>query len=117
MIVRRLDRNHDMTMGNGLAAYASGVEAIAQSCKTRLLMLKGEFFLDTEYGVPYLQEIMVKPVNQPLTESIIKQTILDTVGVELLESFSMTFDTETRLATISANVITNAGQASIEVSV
>ena len=104
MIVRRLDDNHDMTFGRGIADMARDDEATAQAVKTRLLLLKGEWFLDTDAGVPYLQQIAVKPANLPLAEAIIKQTILETEGIEALRSFSMTFDRDTRRLTIQATV-------------
>lgn len=104
MLVRRLDDNHDMTFGRGIADMARDDEATAQAVKTRLLLLKGEWFLDTEAGVPYLQQIAVKPANLPLAEAIIKQTILETEGVEALRSFGMTFDRDTRRLTIQATV-------------
>ena len=104
MLVRRLDEGHDMTFGQGVANYARDDEATAQKVKTRLLLLKGEWFLDTDAGVPHLQQIMVRPSNLPLAEAIIKQTILETEGVEALRSFGMTFDRDTRRLTIQATV-------------
>ena len=109
MLVRRLDEGHDMTFGQGLANYARDDEATAQAVKTRLLLLKGEWFLDIEAGVPYLQQIAVKPANLPLAEAIIKQTILETEGVEALRSFGMTFDRDTRRLTIQATVANTYG--------
>lgn len=104
MIVRRIDENHDMTFGRGIADMARDDEATAQSVKTRLLLLRGEWFLDTDAGVPYLQQIAIKPANLPLAQAIIKQTILETEGVAELRSFGMTFDRETRRLTIQATV-------------
>jgi hypothetical protein len=117
MLVRRLDEGHDMTFGQGVANYARDDEATAQAVKTRLLLLFNEWFLDTQAGVPHLQEIMVKPSNLPLAESIIKRTILDTEGVVELRSFGMTFDRETRRLTIQATVANTYGTtANIKVS-
>ena len=117
MLVRRLDDNHDMTFGRGIADMARDDEATAQAVKTRLLLLKGEWFLDIEAGVPYLQQIMVRPSNLPLAEAIIKRTILDTEGVAELQSFAMTYDRETRRLTIQATVANSYGTvANIKVS-
>ncbi len=105
IIVRRLSADHDYTFGFGLASYAFGSEAVAQSVKTRLLFLKEDYFLDLDYGVPWLQEIEgVKPARLDLAEAYIKQTILETPGVEELISFSLSFDPETRTINISADV-------------
>lgn len=112
MLVRRLDEGHDMTFGQGIANYARDDEATAQSVRTRLMLLAGEWFLDTDAGVPYLQEIMVKPANLPLAESVIKQTILETEGVAELRAFSMNYDRETRRLTIQATVANIYGTVS-----
>jgi len=109
MLVRRLDGNHDMTFGHGLADMATQAEACAQNVKTRLLLLQEEWFLDTSAGVPYLQQIMVKPANTALAESLIKQTILGTEGVSELRGFSMSFDRNTRRMSIAATVATVYG--------
>ena len=117
MLVRRLDGNHDMTFGHGIADMAVEAEACAQNVKTRLLLLQGEWFLDTDAGVPYLQQIMVKPANPALTEAIVKRTILETEDVSEIRSFSMTFDRNTRRMTISATVATIYGSvANIKVT-
>lgn len=104
MLIRRLDGNWDMTFGRGIVNYAKDEEATAQSVKSRLLLLLGEWFLDIEAGVPWLQQIMVKPADIPLTESIIKQRILETVGVAELVNFDMIFDNNTRIISIAATV-------------
>lgn len=104
MLVRRLDEGHDMTFGQGLANYARDDEATAQAVETRLLLLFNEWFLDTDAGVPHLQDIMVKPANMPLAQAIIKRTILETEGVQEIRSFDMTYDRETRKLFIQATV-------------
>lgn len=109
MIVRRLSDKWDMTFGQGLFNYARDQEAVSQNVKSRLQLLKEEWFLDVEAGVPYLQEIMVKPSNFPLAESIIKQTIIETDGIDELRNFQLLFDRETRRLTVTATVTTIYG--------
>lgn len=97
MLVRRLGPDWDITFGRGLANFARDAGATAQCVKTRLQLLRGEWFLDTSAGVPYLQDICVKPANLPLAESIIKRTILETEGVAEIVSFSLTLDDRRKL--------------------
>lgn len=104
MQVRRLDRNHDMTFGRGLASLARNQEAVAQRVKTRLYLLQAEWFLDTDAGVPYLQRVTAKPTDLFYTESIIKKTILETEGVEEITSFEMDYNRESRKLEIVATV-------------
>jgi len=106
VITRRLSEDWDMTFGHGLADYARDSEAIGQSIKSRLQFLLEEWFLDVNYGVPWLQKIMVKPANIPLTEALIKKTILETEGVINLTTFNLTFNSETRKVLIQGDVQT-----------
>lgn len=112
MIVRRLDDSHDMTFGQGIANMSRDDEACAQAVKTRLLLLFNEWFLDTDAGVPYLQDVTIKPANMPLAEAVIKQTILETEGVLEIRSFNMTLDRNTRRLTVNATVANVYGTTS-----
>ena len=106
MLVRRLDDNHDMTFGQGIANMAQDAESVAQRVKTRLLLLFNEWFLDTDAGVPYLQDVAIKPANLPLAEAVVKQAILDTDGILEIRSFTITLDPNTRRLTVQATVAT-----------
>lgn len=112
MIVRRLDSNHDMSFGHGVADMANEAESVAQRVQTRLLLLFSEWFLDTEVGVPYLQDVTIKPANLPLAQAVVKRTILETDGVLEIRSFNMTLDRETRRLAINATVTNVYGTTS-----
>lgn len=109
MRVRRLDANHDMTFGRGLGNIAKEAEAVAQRVKTRLYLLQGEWFLDTDAGVPYLQKIATKPVDLNYAESILKQTILETEGVDSISNWSASLNRDTRRFSITCTVSTIYG--------
>ncbi len=109
MLVRRLDGNHDMTFGHGIADMAVQAEACAQNVKTRLLLLQQEWFLDTDAGVPWLQDIMVKPANLLVAQAEIKRCILQTDGVQAIERFDLLFDSQTRKMTVVAALKTIYG--------
>lgn len=107
--VRRLDANHDMTFGRGRGNIAQDAEAVAQKVRTRLYTLQGEWFLDTDAGVPYLQKITTKPVDLNYVEAVLKQTILDTEGVDSISNWSATLNRDTRKFSISCTVSTIYG--------
>ena len=52
--VRRLDKNHDWTFGQGFSNYATESDAIAQNVQTRLWSFANDWFLDLEHGLPWL---------------------------------------------------------------
>lgn len=101
--VRRLDQNGDMTFGRGLANYATGGEAAEQRLYTRMRLLAGEWFLDTDAGVPWwqpegsgVQAIMGVPRNDDYIAAVLKTTALGSDGVASLVSFALSFDSSTR---------------------
>lgn len=109
MLVRRLDENFDMTFGQGLSNFAIESEAVAQNVRTRLLLVLGEWFLDTEDGVPYLEKIFIKPEDLAQVEAILKARISETEGVQTLFDFQLLFERSTRSVTITATLQTIYG--------
>jgi hypothetical protein len=101
--------NGDMSFGQGLANMCTGSESVAQNVVTRLRTFKGEWFLDLDAGVGYLQDIFVKPANVPLSEADLKAEIIKTDGVATLNSFQFNLNHVTRQATLSADVVTIYG--------
>lgn len=112
MRYRKLDANGDYTLGSGADFHINSVDAVAQAISTRLKLWQSEFFYDVTDGTPYETEVLGKR-NGRNPDTAIKQRILGTPGVTSLESFSSTFDGETRVLTISATVNTQYGQTTI----
>ena len=65
-----------------------GLEAIAQRLAIRLRAFQGEYFLDTSFGTPWMQNIFVKNPSQNLVDTLVKKVIIETPGIEQLISFS-----------------------------
>jgi len=92
MIGRALDSNNDLLIENGSFVVVDKGAETAQHVRSRLLFYFGEWFLDVQAGVPYFQEVFTKPANLANIESILKQTIIQTPGVETLNEFSMDYE-------------------------
>jgi len=59
MKYRRLDVNGDMSFGAGVSNFLiNSPEAVAQAVMTRLKLFQGEWFIDTEIGVPYNTKVL-----------------------------------------------------------
>lgn len=95
MLVRRLDDNHDWTFGSGHSNYAQDSEAIAQMVKTRLWSFRGDWFLDLEHGIPWFEQ-MEHIGNLARLEVPLTAYILETDGVQRIDEFNMTFESDTR---------------------
>lgn len=105
MRVRRLI-NNDMRFGHGIANISVQSEACAQLVATRLRLIAGEWFLDTSAGLPYLTQMPSKPVDLDTMDALIRQTIIETEGIDTLDSFELSYDSATRVMSVAASVST-----------
>ncbi|GJD30022.1 hypothetical protein PMNALOAF_1265 [Methylobacterium adhaesivum] len=108
---------HDLFLApDGNLATVTDNEAIAQHAKQRLLSYRGEWFLDTEAGVPWFQEIFVRPHNPAIIDALIKREILDTPGVASLDSFDLEIDERRRSISVLEAVGRSILDESLEVT-
>ena len=76
---RKLDVNDDMEFGRGQQNLTYGLYAVGQAIKTRLRLLKGEWFEDIENGLPLFKNILGQPGtknNLNIVDSLIKERII-----------------------------------------
>lgn len=112
-----LDDNHDLYMSarSGVAIATAG-DAVVQGIKTRLLLFRGEWFLDTRVGTPWFEEVF-GPRDLRRIESAMKTQILADPGVKAITSFNLTVDGSTRELSVSFEADTIYGPSGvIEVS-
>jgi hypothetical protein len=107
MQYRALDANGDYTVGQVLA---NTPQAVAQAVRTRLLLWRGEWFLDTTDGTPWLQGILGHNTNYDLE---IQQRILGTPGVTEIVSYSSSVSSA-RALSVTATINTIYGQATVQ---
>lgn len=68
-------------------------EEILQKIKIRLRFFKEEWFLNTDHGIPYFQDILgSKNLDNNILESIFRKAILDVEGVKAMIESSVDFD-------------------------
>lgn len=113
MKYRKLDDEGDFTFGHGdLDYHKDSPEAAAQAVKTRLMLWAGEWFLDQEEGTPWGLRVLGK--NRAADyDPLIRLRILETQGVESLESYESVWDENSRKLEIAATINTIYGQASV----
>lgn len=104
-----LDENNDVLIP---MRHTSGLKGVAQGIKIRLLMVRGEWFLNLDVGMPYFEGDGIDPnivilgnrFNRDLTTALVRQTILRAPGVKAVEFISVEFEGETRALTIKYRV-------------
>ena len=95
-----LDSNNDLHFNNGRLVIISGNdtdEEIAQRLKMRLKLFKGEWFLNSEHGLPYFEDILgSKNLDINIIESILREQILDVKGIKEIIETSIDYDKNDR---------------------
>ena len=87
-----------------LALTSTTAEAVAQRIRIRLQTFRGEWFLNTRYGVPYFQRIFRKGASLDIVESILRRQISNIEGVESIAQLRVEVDPSVRRATVEFRV-------------
>lgn len=114
MRYRMLDVDGDYSFGRGQQNITYGVHAVSQAIKTRLLLLKSEWWENTEEGLPLFDDILAQPggmENIIIVDSIIKERIINTPNVVSIKDFESIF--ENRAYTFSCTAETKYGDAEL----
>jgi len=110
MIYRRLSSTWDYTLGGGRGNYLIGAEAVAQAIKSRLLLLREEWWMDRNDGLPFWQSIHgYQGRDKDTVERLITDRILGTPNVIRIHDISSQYDPDTRRFEISVVVDTVFG--------
>lgn len=101
--------DHDILIKDGDFLLIDNAERVAQQIKVKLLTFLGEWFLDTTWGVPYLEYILVKQPNQELIKQILSEQILSVDDVKSLNALELDYQVKVRTLTINYEVSTEYG--------
>lgn len=115
--VRALTADGDYRLGGGSSTFlVDSPDAVAQKLKTRLLLFRGEFFLDSAVGAPWFQQILGRHASGPprapelgvgmVYDIAIKTVINNTRGVAQILDYSSIFDGSARTLAVNATVLT-----------
>lgn len=107
-LTARPSGGHDLYLdADGQIAFVHDAEAVGQHARCRLMTHKGEWFLDTVAGTPWLDRILGKRADLTLAEAVIKAAIKGTDGVKEITSFDLRWRAATRgLDLVSATMTT-----------
>ena len=118
MIYRRLDENGDFSFGRGSGDFISGTLAVAQAIKTKLMMLKGEWWENTEDGLQAIPGILGangSPESLAGADLLIQARIFETPGVISITDYTSVLDSN-RDYYVSCTAETSFGDATISVT-
>ena len=94
--------NNDLTM-------VDGAERVRQHLQIKLRLWTSEWFLDTEFGTPYLSAILGKQLSLGASVAALKKSILEVDGVQTITRFDYQFNRSTRSLSVDFDVLTPYG--------
>lgn len=100
-----LDRStHDLRIPGYDLQLVDGVDLIRQRIKQRLLTIQGEWFLNTDVGLPWFDQIIGKGAQEEQISALIIQNIAETEGVDAVIEFDLTFNRRARTMLVQFRV-------------
>lgn len=112
ILVRALDANWEPQQGLGQSNFLSDLNAVAQIIAQRLKLLQGEWWENTNDGLPFWQQIAGYrggANNRQKIDLLIQQTIFSAPFVTGVTNVQSSYDSTTRAYTFSAVVQTQFG--------
>lgn len=102
--------------------YTTGLEAVAQGLRIRILSFRGEWFWNLDDGVPYLarngvtadEALLGQRYDKAKAIAAFRDAILATPGVTEILTLAADFDTATRTLSISFKVRTTFGVVEVD---
>lgn len=86
-----------------------GADAVRQNIQIKLKLWVSEWFLDTEFGTPYLESILGKQISLNAAVAALKQSILEVSDVNAITDFSYSFVRQTRSLAVNFTASTPFG--------
>lgn len=113
MLDIKLNEKWDLDYRDGGLFFVSGVARVAQQVKQALLILLGEYFLDTRIGIPYREAVWVKNPQPTLLRTLFTETLLAVEGVTRVADLRLAVDDATRRLFITAVVESHYGEVKV----
>lgn len=102
---------------NDLVLTSTNQEALRQRLSIHLLMYRGEWFLNTEFGVPYMQQLIGIARTKETIDAVLRSEIALETTEDLIGNFTSTYDNvDTRRYTLSFDVYTANETLSVSVN-
>ncbi|SSW67331.1 hypothetical protein AVE30378_02566 [Achromobacter veterisilvae] len=80
----------------GATRLIVGADRVRQQIKISLQAFLGEWFLDTSFGVPYFESILVKNPDRASIEAVLRARIVDVPSVTAVRRLGLEIDRTAR---------------------
>lgn len=109
-----LTDDHDLDTSRLDLALVEGAARVKQQLLIKLRLWRGEWFLDIDFGTPYLQEILGKQLTLSGAIAALRTSILEVEGVQKIDSFSYNFNRSARSLSVSFEASTPYGLIEVQ---
>lgn len=92
----KLTASHDLDVSAFDLSLVDGIEAVRQQVLVKLKLWRGEWFLDTEFGTPWISRILGKQISLSGAITALQTSILEVDGTVKFLEFNFNFDRATR---------------------
>ena len=105
----KLDVNNDLLLVSGdLTLTTTKTEIAAQTLGITLKTYRGEWFLNSDFGVPYLQEIIGVAKKKEVVDRIFLSEIANNIYVDNINSYTSYYDRDERYYNMTVTVTVGA---------
>ena len=104
---------HDMAFDGINQSIVSGKAQVIQNLKIRLLLIQGEWFLNSQAGMPYFEKILVKNPDLSAIDLILKATIMETPEITGIVAYQSTINKAARKLTVSFTATSQYGDITL----
>ena len=110
-------RTHDIVIGSYDLPVVRGIDLIRQRLKQRLLTILSEWFLNTEIGLPWFQELSQKGIDDDRVTALIMRVIAETEGVDEIVEFELDLNRRDRRLQVDFRVTSSEGEIALEIAI
>jgi len=116
-----MDANRDLVFvvddrGRADGKPITGADRIAQALGIRLRAWMGEWYMNHNHGVPYIDSVLGKQ-RQELVLSVFRAQILTVQGIQKIESLSLDVDNRSRVLTVNVEATSTEGRVTQAITV
>lgn len=104
-----LNDAHDLDLTAQDLQIVQGADRVRQNILIKLRLWSGEWFLDTEFGTPYLEDILGKRISLGGAIAAIRAAILEVDAVDAIPEFNYSFNRKSRTLNYNFTASTSFG--------
>jgi hypothetical protein len=111
-VVIALSDKNEPSIENGRVKRFYNSDAVMQTVRTRLLLIRQEWFLNLDAGLPWFSEMLGRQNNILTIKSYVLRQILGTDGVAEIKRLDVIIDKATRSFSITFDYVDDYGTTS-----